>query len=77
MKTAILIVAAALVALIMVMWRYAPAQTQEERAACTADAMKFCGAELSQGHDAAKACLQKHRSQVSKECADVLARRKL
>lgn len=76
MKTAALIVAAALVVLAMFMWRYAPAQTQEERAACTADAMKFCSAEISQGHDAAKACLEKHRHQISAECAAAIAKHK-
>lgn len=75
MKTAALIVAFALVALVLAMWRTAPAaaQTQEERAACTGDAMKLCGPEMSQGQAAITACMRKHRAQISKECAAAIA----
>ncbi len=78
MKTAALIVAFAFVALVLAMWRSAPAaaQTQEERAACTGDAMKFCGPEISQGQTAITACMRKHRAQLSKECAEAIALRK-
>ena len=52
------------------------AQTQEQISACSTDAMKFYSAEISQDHSAARACLEKHRRQVSKECADALAQSK-
>jgi len=75
MKTAFLIIAFAFVALVIAMWRSAPAaaQTQEERAACTGDAIKLCGPEMSQGQAAITACMKKHRSQISKECATAIA----
>lgn len=65
------------IALILGLASAVQAQTQEERAACTGDAMKFCQSDLQRGARYIKACLQKHRTQISKECADVLARRKL
>jgi hypothetical protein len=73
MKTAILIVAAALVALIMVMWRYSPAQTPADKAACGSDVARFCKSDTAQGAMAVLACLQEHRDKISKSCSAVLA----
>ncbi len=77
MKTALLIAGFAFVALVIFMWRSSPAaaQTQEERAACGADAMKFCQTELTQSPSTVLSCLQRHRRQISKECVAVLAAR--
>lgn len=54
----------------------ATAQTPDQISACMPDAMKFCSTEISQGHSAAMACLERHRMQISKQCADALARSK-
>lgn len=50
--------------------------SEEERAACRPDVLKFCQAEVSTNKDdvfAILSCLQRNRSQISRACQEVLS----
>lgn len=50
--------------------------SEQERAACHPDVVKFCQAELSTNKDdvfAILGCLQRNRSQISAACREVLS----
>ena len=46
---------------------------QQGRDACTRDATRFCRAHLNDGDQAVLACLQEHRSRLTKACQRTLA----
>jgi hypothetical protein len=48
------------------------AGTQQEQAACSRDAVKFCRPFLSQGDLSVLSCLQQNRPRLSKACKAVL-----
>jgi hypothetical protein len=48
------------------------AGTQQEQAACSRDAVKFCRPFLSQGDLTVLSCLQQNRPRLSKACKGVL-----
>ena len=54
----------------------AVAQTPEERAACTTDALTFCSSVIDRGRDAIARCLRSHIRVINKECAALVARHK-
>ena len=52
----------------------APASAQQDREhdACARDVVRHCRAVMNNGHSAVLACLQQHRSRISKVCDKML-----
>lgn len=49
------------------------AQSAHEHDACTRDVVRFCRSVMNDGDQAVLACLQHHRSRISRRCEKIMA----
>ena len=61
------------IAFVLIAASSASAQQRPGQDACGRDASRFCRAQLNDGDQAVLACLQQHRSRLTKACQAMLA----